>query len=164
MLVIPTDDLISHKQAIPSSTNEAVPITILYKATLEVECNAVHTPDDSQTAFEINVSLNNTGEKKIEDYRLEIEIPAATLSEYTTYAAEVVSKRNGTHRLFRILPKAHNNPQIFPGDKLKLFGTTLTVPTSDTRLLSLPVTMNLFIGDKVSDALSVPLEKLLLSY
>lgn len=100
--------------------------------------HAVKFESDERSEHQLTFSIKNTSSDPINDYRLEIEFPAAFLNKEWHPSWEEPERRTETHRFFRM------TQQLFSGDpsKWKLFG-------GDTRLL---LTIDYHVDEKNDDA------------
>jgi|SRR6516165_9560107 hypothetical protein len=70
--------------------------------------------------YRLEVSVENTGSTRIEQYTVEMLFPNAFLDQGTVYAMEVTERRTKTHRFFRATEQ-HQHKVIFPGDTTLIF-------------------------------------------
>lgn len=93
---------------------------------LEVHLEPILTfPSDQADIYRLNVSLENTGSKVINDYIVEIEFPIDFAQTNSTL--EVPEMVTATHRFFRVTEKEGGAKPLHAGDKRRVMSLDYTI-------------------------------------
>lgn len=94
----------------PAGTNKGP------KIEAEIEYETIKRTQDHHD-YQLKIFLNNKGQTKIDDFRVDLLIPKGILNPKTVFAPELPDKQTSTHRFFRITNKEHRNLVFYPGDR-----------------------------------------------
>ncbi len=124
-------------------------------------------PDKFYDGYEEHVlrfGLVNNSAKTLNEYRVDVEVPNAFISQSTTSNAEVESNRTPDRRLFRAESKDRPVTSLRPGDKQPAFFIlTLVISPgiTETDAINQKITIKVFAGDIMTQKIEMTVKEIL---
>ncbi len=119
---------------------------------------------DGYEEYRLTFGMVNNSAKTLNEYRIDVEVPNAFISQSTSFNAEVESNRTPDRRLFRAENKDRPVTILRPGDKQPAFFIlTLVVSPGmkETDAMNEKIIVKVFAGDTMTQKIQTTVKDLL---